>query len=147
MSSELAEATRDRLRAWFAGRGDVEVAALFGSAARGRMHPGSDIDLYIRLRRGRTWTWSEQREVVGSLEAVAGAEVDLIVEDADRTSVILRLEVARHGVLLFEGSPGAWVTLRAEAMVAYAELEPTLRRCAEGVRRAIQGRSGGAVGS
>jgi len=51
--------------------------------------------------------------------------------------VILRLEVARHGRLLYERRPGAWVELRARAMLAYADLEPWMRRSGEGVRRAL----------
>src|ERR1700679_872504 len=112
---------------------DVDVAAYFGSAARGRMRADSDVDVYVRLRRGASWSPQYERSLVLELSEAAGREVDLTVENEERTSVILRLEVARHGHLLFERRPGAWVELRARAMLVYADLEPWMRRCGTGV--------------
>ncbi len=70
----------------------------------------------------------------------------LVVEDLDATSVILRREVARTGILLGEARPGAFTQMRARAMIAYADLEPWMRRCGDSVRRAILARVGGRVG-
>lgn len=115
----------------------VEVAVLFGSAAAGRMTDQSDVDIFLRLVRGASWSHAELRQRRIELGQILGRDVELIVEDRDDTSVILRREVARKGVLICEASSGAWTRLRAEAMLAYADLEPWLRRCGEGVRRAI----------
>jgi predicted nucleotidyltransferase len=146
VSSTLPEDAFARLRGVLDAEPDVEVAACFGSAARGRMHRGSDVDVYVRLRRGASWSLHKELEVASDLSGACRREVDLIVEDEDRTSVILRLEVARHGRLVFERSPGAWVELRASAMVAHADLEPWIRRCSEGFERALALRVRGAHG-
>ena len=42
----------DALAALFRAQDDVDVAVLFGSAAKGRLRPDSDVDLYVRLRPG-----------------------------------------------------------------------------------------------
>lgn len=144
MNRTLPEETFARIRDVLLAAPDVEVAACFGSAARGRLGPDSDVDIYVRLRRGAAWSGQQERALIPELSAAAGREIDLTVEDEDRTSVILRLEVARHGRLLFERRPGAWVDLRARAMVAYADLEPWMRRCGEGVRRELAERARGA---
>jgi predicted nucleotidyltransferase len=123
----------ERLRA----EQDVDVAVLFGSAARARLHSGSDVDVYVRLRRGARWTSHYVLALASELAGIVKREVDLVVEDLDATSVLLRMEVARHGVLLFERKPGAWTSLRASAFVAHADLEPWMRLCGEGVRRRI----------
>lgn len=118
---------------------DIEVAVLFGSAARGRLARESDVDIYIKLRRGVRWSAHRAQRLASDLSLVAKREVDLVIEDRHETSVLLRMEVARHGSPLFERSPGDWVELRAAAFVAYADLEPWMRRCAAGVRRRILG--------
>lgn len=140
MSGSLPEEATRRLREIVAADPDVEVAAIFGSAARGRLRAESDVDIYLRLQRGVRW--SSRRELLLSAELAdaVGREVHLILEDEERTSVILRLEVARHGRLLCEARPGAWVELRARAMLAYVDLEPWMARCGEGIRRALAAR-------
>jgi uncharacterized protein len=140
MSTILPEETFARLRDVLLAAPDVEVAACFGSAARGRLHAGSDVDVYVQLRHGASWSPHQELSLTSELSAAAGREVDLNVENEDRTSVILRLEVARHGRLLCERRLGAWVELRARAMLAYADIEPWMRRCGEGVRRALTSR-------
>lgn len=141
MSPELESERLAALLAVLREDREVEVAALFGSAASGRMRAGSDVDLYLRLAPGARWTPERERERRLCFAEVLGQDVDLVVEDRDATSVILRREVARRGRLLHEAVPGAWTRLKAEAMIAYTDLEPWLRRCGEGVRRAIRRRA------
>ena len=135
---ELAQGTVERLAALLAEEDDVEAGALFGSAAAGRLGPESDVDVYVRLRRGASWPGATVRRVEEALAAVVRRDVHLVLEDEDDTSVILRREVARTGTLLWEARPGAWTALKAAAMVAYADLEPWMRRCGEGVRQAAR---------
>jgi predicted nucleotidyltransferase len=140
MNRALPEETWSRLRATVEADPDIEVAACFGSAARERMREDSDVDIYVKLRPGVVWSPHRELELTAALSEATGREVDLTVQDEGRTSVLLRLEVARHGRLLHEARPGAWVALRAGAMLAYADIEPWMRRCGEGVRRALLAR-------
>ncbi len=133
----------DALAPVAASDADVEVAALFGSAARGRLGPESDVDVYVRLRVGARWDDERRERFTRSLERIARREIDLVIEDRDATSTLLRLEVSRHGRLIHERVPGAWTSLRADAMVAYADMEPFMRRTGEGIRRRIRSRVGG----
>ena len=111
---------------------------LFGSAARGRMRPDSDVDLYVRLAPGSA---RDRGAEAGLVEAAARAcrrEIDLVIESSS-TSVILRREVATHGRPLFERSPGAARTLRVEGVHAYMDLEPQLRLIGAAIRqRAVE---------
>jgi predicted nucleotidyltransferase len=137
MSSAEATPFIDAFAARLAAEPDIRVAVLFGSGARGRLRPDSDVDVYLRLGPRVRWSTHRVLLLASELGAIARREVDLVIEDVDATSTILRLEVARHGVLLFERQPGAWTSLRASAFIAHADLEPWMRRCAEGVRRRI----------
>jgi uncharacterized protein len=140
MDRTLPEATFASMRDVLVADPDVEVAVCFGSAALGRLRPDSDVDIYVKLRRGVSWPLRRELELASDLSGAARREIDLTLEDEGRTSVILRLEVARHGRLLWEARPGAWVELRARAMLAYADLEPWMRLCGEGFRRALAAR-------
>ena len=129
MTPALEKSLADRL----AREPDVDVVALFGSAASGRLLPDSDVDLYVRLRATARWPVGKRLDVVADLERLCGREVDLVVED-DGTSVILRREVASRGRPLFEARAGAWTDACAAAIVAYADLEPFMRRIGDSIR-------------
>jgi predicted nucleotidyltransferase len=141
MERALSAERLDALRRLLEQDPDVEVAVVFGSAAARRLSWDSDVDLYLRLAGGARWTIEHQWQRRRLFADTVGRDVELVIEDRDATSVILRREVARKGRLLFEAAPGAWTRLRAESMIAYADLEPWLRRCGDGVRRAVRRRA------
>lgn len=113
-------------------RAEVDCAVLFGSFATGRATTGSDVDVYVRLVPGARWDLRERLELAAELSRVLRRELDLVVED-DRTSVILRRQVAMSGRPVYEARPGAFTDLKAAAMIAYADLEPLLRRAGAAV--------------
>lgn len=139
MIEDLLAKLRDVLDA----QADVEVAVLFGSAAVGRLAQHSDVDVYLRLRPGVRWSPQHVEAVTLALDHATRREVDLVVEDRDATSTLLRMEVARHGRLVLERHSGAWTALRADAMVDYADLEPFVSRCGAGIRRRVRARANG----
>ena len=57
-------------------RGDVRLAYLFGSLARGTARPDSDVDVALSL--GRPMTTAEKIDLIGSIGALLGRPVDLI---------------------------------------------------------------------
>ena len=57
-------------------RGDVRLAYLFGSLARGTARPDSDVDVALSL--GRSMTTAEKIDLIGSIGALLGRPVDLI---------------------------------------------------------------------
>lgn len=131
--NEAVSVPEETIRRCLSAFPEVEVVVLFGSTAAGRQRPASDLDLYLRLRPGSRWSLGDRLELAAELSAAVGREVDLVVED-ETTSVILRREVANRGRPIYEARPGAWVELRAAASIAYADLEPYLRRIGEAVR-------------
>ncbi len=143
MRPPLDQALLHRLEGVLSGHPGIRAAAVFGSVAVGRARPDSDLDLYVRLEHGRRWSDARHRQVSLEVSRVSGRETHLVVEVPGRTSVVLRREVAAHGVVVFEARPGAWVELKAAATLAYADLEPSLRRCREGVRRRVLRELGG----
>jgi len=100
----------------------VRLAVLFGSFARDRARPDSDVDIAVMLEPSVT---SEGE--LALQEAIAkstGRDVDLVrLESAD---VILRNRIAREGVLLFEAAPGNFARFQAGAALEYLEMEPLL---------------------
>jgi predicted nucleotidyltransferase len=124
-----------KLVAPFACRPEVDVVALFGSVAAGRLGRDSDVDLYVRLRPEARWSTAQRNALAAEAARSCGRDVDLVVED-ERTSVILRREVAGRGRPLYEARRGAWTDLRAAALLAYADLEPYMRRIGRAIRRA-----------
>lgn len=73
----FGHATADDLRTVARKHGVLRLR-VFGSWARGDRHPGSDLDLLVRMEPGRTlWDLSRLRD---EMEALTGLRIDLATE-------------------------------------------------------------------
>ena len=113
----------ERLRSILTGFPAVRLAVLFGSAARGSDKPGSDVDLGVWLEEddpGQLWA------IDMALSGALRRTVDLV--DLRRAPPLLRLEIARDGLLIVERSEDAWVHFKARAMLDWWDWAPLARR-------------------
>jgi predicted nucleotidyltransferase len=102
----------------------VQLCVLFGSQAKGKSHPYSDVDLAVwpthpipsptRLR------WLRE------LETSLAHQVSLVFVSPDLDPV-LGFEIARHGRVLFEAVSGLWATRRAQLWHAFNDSLPFRR--------------------
>ena len=107
----------------------VRLAVLFGSTARGEARPRSDVDLGVLLDPD---TPASRREVESELWRAVEREVDMIfLADAPP---LLRFEISRDGVLLFEKEDGLWTSVKARAMVDWWDWAPYARMFAAAAR-------------
>jgi predicted nucleotidyltransferase len=105
---------------------EVDLAVLFGSAARGEERPDSDVDVGV-LRLDSS---SEHRAFVeAALGRAVGRTVDVVY--LDEAPPLLRFEIARDGVPLLERSPHAWADFRVRAMRDWWDWAPYARRLNE----------------
>lgn len=86
----------------------VSMAALFGSRARGDDHPGSDVDLLVRLRGD-----ASPRELGARLAESIGHDVQAVMLEDARQKSLLLAEIVREGRVLVDRD-GAWPALLAE---------------------------------
>lgn len=127
-AESLVRALREALR----GRGDVELAVLFGSRARGRHQPGSDVDLAVR------GDGLDRLALARDLSLALGLELDVV--DLDRATIPLSQAILRDAVIVHQGRPGAggrWlaatVTSLETDLPAYERMRDAyLRRLGEG---------------
>lgn len=112
-----------RLRQLADGLETLDLAALFGSRAAGRIEPQSDIDLAVLLSDR---SLRSKREVGVALARAFDRQVDVI--HLDEAPPLLRFEIAKSGVLVFERRPGAWARERARAMIDWWDWAPLARR-------------------
>jgi len=113
---------------------DVRLVVLFGSVARGGARADSDVD--IGILGGGFWP---QLELGSRIAAGLGREPHIV--DLAHAGEVLRFEIARDGVCLFEEGD-AWLRFRAQAMIAYWDFEPILKLCAAGARRRLRAEAG-----
>jgi predicted nucleotidyltransferase len=107
----------DALQSW----SGVRLAVLFGSAARGKAAPGSDLDVGILFDPGQ----ESAAALEVALARATGRRVDVVRLEA--APPLLRFEVARDGRVLLERTPHAWVDFRARAMTDWWDWAPTAR--------------------
>ena len=112
---------------------EVKLAVLFGSTARGQDRPKSDVDLGILLA---PYSPELRFRVEADLGRAAGRSVDVIL--LDDAPPLLRFEIAKEGVLLFQREDHLWTGFKAKAMVDWWDWAPTHRMIAAGVARRLR---------
>jgi predicted nucleotidyltransferase len=125
---------REALRRELDQEPDVLYALLFGSAARDRMRPDSDVDVAVELAPGADRSARAIGRLVSRLESAAGRSVDLVL--LEEAPVPLAYRVFRDGRLLVERDHRAMVARKSRAITRYLDWKPVEDRCAAGVLRA-----------
>jgi predicted nucleotidyltransferase len=111
--------TMARLRQELRTEPSVRLAVLFGSSARGREHPRSDLDLLVELD---TPSRDRLAELEERLSSAVGREVQLVsVRDSHASPGVLA-DALRDGRVLVDRD-GLWAPLKRR--------EPSVRRAAE----------------
>lgn len=109
----------DRLRGVLAAGPRLRFAILFGSRARGRARPDSDIDVAI-LPEDSALSLMEEHTLAAELERVAGAPVDLV--RIDHAPAALKWRIARDAVVLSSSPPAAAIRFLAGAGIEHDEV-------------------------
>ena len=115
---------------------DVELAVLFGSAARDEVRPSSDIDIAVLLRQAPGDEFSSgtpDPHLAVRLERACGRAVEVV--DLRTASPLLRFEVARDGRPLVERRPFVWSDFRVRASTDWWDWAPLARRIHEAAAR------------
>jgi hypothetical protein len=133
-SSQPAGDLIERLRSVLKSRADIELAVLFGSYAWGRARNDSDVDVAILPLTGADIDASELA-LQSDLSLATGRDVDLV--RLDRASTLLKLQVAKNGLPIVEGHPGAFSRFRAHAAAEYVDFEPSFVLYGERFRRRL----------
>lgn len=98
-----------QLRKAFRTEPSVALAVLYGSAARGEMHSGSDVDVLVALRRG-----ADKRALASRLSERLGLQVQLVsLGDAQQRAPLLLAEALREGRVLVDRK-NLWPHLRQQ---------------------------------
>ncbi len=128
MAGMADEALGDRIRRFFAARAPEVIAVyLFGSEARGRATPRSDIDLGVLFgREVGDGLDAEDRRLEDDLVRDLGREVDLIALDTAPPDLVHR--VMRDGIILHESDRAARIRFEVKARNEYWDLLPILEQ-------------------
>jgi len=116
----------------------LDLIVLFGSHAKGRARPGSDVDLAVRAitRPWGDWQWELAVEAaLATAVKTEGGEVE--VAFLNGASSLLMFEVACSGQVLYEKDRGVFSDFKSYAARRYYDDEPRFRRQAEYVRKAL----------
>jgi predicted nucleotidyltransferase len=135
-------ALAENLRAVLAPFPAVRLAVLFGSAARGTEHAGSDVDVGVLLDHE---TAELRLELEAELGRAAGRDLDLVF--LDTAPPLLRFEIARDGVLLTARHRDDWVDFRTQAMLDWWDWEPTSRIITDAALRRLREKVGNPDGA
>ena len=98
---------------------DIDAIYLFGSVARGRTRPGSDLDVALLLPPGRKLSPSDLLATMAELESQTRRSVDLSVLNT-QTQLVHAKEVVTTGVCLFARSQERIRVFEMQVLSEYA---------------------------
>ena len=125
----------EALRAALADRKDVELALLFGSRARGRFHPDSDVDV--------AYLGKEVNPLELGAHLTTATHLEVQAVDIADPSYPLMQAVLRDGIVLRQGKPGALGSWRSHAIAQLETDRPAFERMQEAfLKRLSEGRHG-----
>ena len=116
----------------------LDLIVLFGSHAKGRAMPGSDVDIAVRAIQRPWGDWNWEFAVESALtEAIKaeGGEVDAVFLNG--ASSLLMFEVACSGQVLYEKEWGVFSDFKSYAALSYYDDEPRFKRQAEYLRAKV----------
>lgn len=123
----------DWLAALGDGSGAVDLLVLFGSLARPGGPRVRDVDIGVLYRGGVTVR--ERWLVEDRLRRALRAPVDIV--DLAAAPPLLRFEIARDGVVLYERRPFLWADFQVRAMGDWWDWAPYQRRIDRGAVRKL----------
>lgn len=119
LPSDVAQAINDVLREF----PQILLAVVFGSAATGRLRPGSDLDLAVAT--GSALSAPEKIALIGALAERTGRPIDLI--DLHTTTEPLLGQIVKHGKRIM-GSDTLFGNLISRHLFEEADFMPYRRR-------------------
>ncbi len=122
----------ETLRHALENREDVQLAMLFGSRARGRGRPRSDVDVAVEAPGVDLWT------LAADLSQAVGLDVDVV--HLREAGYPLLKSVLRDGLLVHQGCKGASARWRSQAITRVELDRPWFERMRDGfLRRMAEG--------
>lgn len=112
----------DAVRELLAADPRIAYAIAYGSAARDRLGPHSDLDIALGTAPGVTLGALELGALAGRLAEAAGRPVDLVL--LDEAPPALAYRVFRDGRPLAVRDPAALAARKARAILEYLDFQP-----------------------
>jgi uncharacterized protein len=136
------EESIDSVARILASDGRLAGALLFGSAARGRTRPGSDLDVAIAARSEveRRSLESGLLDLTASLSLAAGRDVEVVL--LDTVDPVLGRQVLLHGRTMLERDPARMAALRERILREYFDGEYHRRMGEEALDRRLPAKDG-----
>jgi len=119
-----------RLRSFFAEEGNIRLAFLMGSFAKGTARPDSDVDVAVLF--GRPFGPEDVLELKGRLEKLLERDVDIVV--LDRAGPVIRMQALKTGILL-ASEKGAYEEFFTATVNEYDDLKYNRREIEESLLR------------
>lgn len=103
----------------------VAAAYLLGSAARGELRPGSDLDIALLPVRGAAFLSEDRLSLAADLEEIAGRSVDVGI--LSTANLVYAKEAVAHGIVIFERDRTARARFAMLVLSMYASFQESRR--------------------
>ena len=116
------------IRDYFRAQRDVRAVFLFGSLAKGKNRPGSDVDMAVLLDPAiPEEAYLDRRlQYMSDLSNRLGREADVII--LNEAGPVLQHQVFEHGRLLYETDHQKTTSFKARSLIDYVDWLPYKER-------------------
>jgi predicted nucleotidyltransferase len=118
---QMHPAANETMKAFLEKIPEIDAAYLHGSAAKGTMHPGSDVDIALLPVPGKRVSLTERLHHSTELESLLGRPVDMGI--LSTRNLVYAKEVIDHGTELFSKNRFRSDLFLGTCLSMYAELQ------------------------
>jgi len=123
----MSTAIAQQIARTLAQHAEIELAFVFGSAARGALRPDSDVD--VAVLAARQLSPEARLALMAELSLALGREVDLV--DLYNAWGLILHQVLTTGTLALKRSDTAYAALLKRMLLDQADMEPLRQRIIE----------------
>ena len=114
----------DKIGTYFEADANVAAVYLFGSYAKGKAGPASDIDLAVLLREKPAYDY--RLRVMSELAEILKTETDVLV--LNQCGILMQRQVLRYGIVVFERDRRGRIAFEIRSRKMYFDFLPAHRR-------------------
>jgi len=119
-----------KLERFFSSCPEIDTALLYGSFAKGRIRPSSDIDIAVLLCENRPDSWDYLAKLSVALQEICPREVEVIL--LNQASPHLAFRAIQEGKIIFQRNRALWTRFVVKTISMNEDLEILYRKVGRG---------------
>lgn len=125
---------KEKIKSYFSKKRNIAAVYLFGSHAKGKAHPKSDIDIAVLYKSTPADSFRDSLKISCDLmKEMSCDRVDVVV--LNTANPVLKNQIYKHGQKILCNDPVTAVRFKAKSILEYLDILPMRRQAEQVLKR------------